>query len=143
MDGAPPPPSSAAEPRPPLPAPMAAPPPSTSLLSTASSMPTPSSPSPPSSASPGNPSSSGGKGRDLPVRRPPVCRLTARINRAVLRAGIVASAAGSTFAVGFLMVALVNLVQVRLGRIGFHGGEGALPPSPAVVALLTLVPRPC
>ncbi|XP_020081424.1 uncharacterized protein LOC109718907 [Ananas comosus] len=65
---------------------------------------------------------------------------TARINRAVLRAGIVASAAGSTFAVGFLMVALVNLVQVRLGRIGCHGGEGGVAAVAAVVVLLTLVP---
>jgi len=41
---------------------------------------------------------------------------TARINRAALRVGILASAVGSVAGCGFLMMALVNVMQVKLGR---------------------------
>ncbi|XP_020101633.1 uncharacterized protein LOC109719397 [Ananas comosus] len=53
----------------------------------------------------------------------------ARVDRAALRGGIIACAAGSVFGCGFLMLALVNLVQIKLGRIGA-----------AVAPLVTLVP---
>ncbi|XP_062188043.1 uncharacterized protein LOC133891342 [Phragmites australis] len=63
---------------------------------------------------------------------------TARINRAALRVGILASAVGSVGGCGFLMMALVNVVQVKLGRLGCGaGGSAALV---AVVPLVTLVP---
>ena len=63
---------------------------------------------------------------------------TARINRAALRVGILASAVGSVAGCGFLMMALVNVVQVKLGRLGCGaGGSAALA---AVVPLVTLVP---
>lgn len=63
---------------------------------------------------------------------------TARINRAALRVGILASAVGSVAGCGFLMLALVNVVQVKLGRLGCgDGGSAALA---AVVPLVTLVP---
>uniref|UniRef100_A0A0D9WX40 Uncharacterized protein n=1 Tax=Leersia perrieri TaxID=77586 RepID=A0A0D9WX40_9ORYZ len=63
---------------------------------------------------------------------------TARINRAALRVGIVASAVGSVCGCGFLMMALVNVVQVKLGRLGCGAGGGAA--WGAVVPLVTLVP---
>ncbi|OEL38727.1 hypothetical protein BAE44_0000252 [Dichanthelium oligosanthes] len=63
---------------------------------------------------------------------------TARINRGALRVGILASAVGSVAGCGFLMMALVNVVQVKLGRLGCGaGGSAALA---AVVPLVTLVP---
>ncbi|KAK3126729.1 hypothetical protein QOZ80_7AG0561480 [Eleusine coracana subsp. coracana] len=63
---------------------------------------------------------------------------TARINRVALRVGIVASALGSVLGCGFLMMALVNVVQVKLGRLGCgNGGSAAWA---AVVPLVTLVP---
>uniref|UniRef100_A0A0D9XW38 Uncharacterized protein n=1 Tax=Leersia perrieri TaxID=77586 RepID=A0A0D9XW38_9ORYZ len=63
---------------------------------------------------------------------------TARINRAALRVGIVASAVGSMCGCGFLMMALVNVVQVKLSRLRCGAGGGAA--WGAVVPLVTLVP---
>ncbi|KAG8081105.1 hypothetical protein GUJ93_ZPchr0007g5915 [Zizania palustris] len=63
---------------------------------------------------------------------------TARINRAALRAGILTSAVGSVCGCGFLMMALVNVVQVKLGRLGCGAGGSAA--WGAVVPLVTLVP---
>lgn len=63
---------------------------------------------------------------------------TARINRAALRVGILASAVGSVCGCGFLMMALVNVVQVKLGRLGCGAGGSAA--WAAVVPLVTLVP---
>ncbi|CAL9097311.1 unnamed protein product [Musa acuminata var. zebrina] len=60
---------------------------------------------------------------------------SARVNRALLRAGIVASALGSVFGCGFLMLALVNVVQIKLGTLGCSG-----PALGAVVPLVTLIP---
>ncbi|KAJ4766433.1 maternal effect embryo arrest protein [Rhynchospora pubera] len=59
----------------------------------------------------------------------------ARINRLALRGGIIACATSSVFACFFLMLALVNLVQVRLGRISCSGAALR-----AAVPLVTLVP---
>lgn len=63
---------------------------------------------------------------------------TARINRGALRVGILASAVGSVGGCGFLMMALVNVVQVKLGRLGCGAGGSAA--WAAVVPLVTLVP---
>ncbi|GJN09851.1 hypothetical protein PR202_ga27896 [Eleusine coracana subsp. coracana] len=63
---------------------------------------------------------------------------TARINRAALRVGILASAVGSVAGCGFLMMGLVNVVQVKLGRLGC--GDGGSAAWAAVVPLVTLVP---
>lgn len=63
---------------------------------------------------------------------------TARINRAALRVGILGSAVGSVAGCGFLMMALVNVVQVKLGRLGCGAGGHAA--WAAVVPLVTLVP---
>ncbi|KAG8100226.1 hypothetical protein GUJ93_ZPchr0013g36045 [Zizania palustris] len=63
---------------------------------------------------------------------------TARINRAALRVGILASAVGSVCGCGFLMMALVNVVQVKLGLLGCGAGGSAA--WGAVVPLVTLVP---
>ncbi|XP_040382116.1 uncharacterized protein LOC102710318 [Oryza brachyantha] len=63
---------------------------------------------------------------------------TAMINRVALRAGILASAVGSVCGCGFLMMALVNVVQVKLGRLGCGAGGSAA--WGAVVPLVTLVP---
>ncbi|XP_072996959.1 uncharacterized protein [Typha latifolia] len=68
--------------------------------------------------------------------RPPGGARAARMNRAVLRGGILACAAGSVFGCGFLMLALVNVVQVKLGRLGCGGGASL----GAIVPLVTLVP---
>ncbi|CAN6203482.1 unnamed protein product [Urochloa humidicola] len=65
-------------------------------------------------------------------------RTAARINRAALRVGILASAMGSVAGCGFLMMALVNVVQVKLGRLGCGAGGSAA--WAAVVPLVTLVP---
>ncbi|XP_078446452.1 uncharacterized protein LOC144715590 [Wolffia australiana] len=58
-----------------------------------------------------------------------------RVNKALLRAGIVLSALGSTAGCGFLVLALVNVVQIKLGRLGCAAAAAA-----AVVPLLVLVP---
>uniref|UniRef100_A0A0E0LIU0 Maternal effect embryo arrest 60 n=1 Tax=Oryza punctata TaxID=4537 RepID=A0A0E0LIU0_ORYPU len=63
---------------------------------------------------------------------------TAMINRVALRVGILASAVGSVCGCGFLMMALVNVVQVKLGRLGCGAGGAAA--WGAVVPLVTLVP---
>ncbi|PKA63130.1 hypothetical protein AXF42_Ash007926 [Apostasia shenzhenica] len=68
--------------------------------------------------------------------RPPSRPFPARVNRAVLRAIILASAVGSVFGCGFLMMALVNVVQVKLGRLSC-AGAGAVG---AVVTLVILIP---
>ncbi|CAL9187943.1 unnamed protein product [Musa hybrid cultivar] len=62
-------------------------------------------------------------------------RAAARINKAVLRGGIVASAVGSVLGCGFLTLALVNVVQVKLGRLGCSGIAVG-----AIVPLVTLIP---
>ncbi|KAF8731803.1 hypothetical protein HU200_015741 [Digitaria exilis] len=79
----------------------------------------------------GTPSSSAAAGGAVVGR-------TARINRAALRVGILASAVGSVAGCGFLMLALVNVVQVKLGRLGC--GDGGSAAWAAVVPLVTLVP---
>lgn len=43
---------------------------------------------------------------------------TGHLNTATLRAGILVSALGSVFGCGFLMMALVDLVQIKLGVLG-------------------------
>jgi hypothetical protein len=63
---------------------------------------------------------------------------TARINRAALRVGILASAVGSVLGSGFLMLALINVVQTRFGWLGC--GPGGSAAWAAVVPLVTLVP---
>jgi hypothetical protein len=63
---------------------------------------------------------------------------TAKINRAALRVGILSSAVGSVCGCGFLMMALVNVVQVKLGRLGC--GTGGSAAWGAVIPLVTLVP---
>ncbi|XP_008801356.1 uncharacterized protein LOC103715495 [Phoenix dactylifera] len=70
------------------------------------------------------------------VHPPPVGSRAARINRAALRGGILASAVGSVFGCGFLMMALVNVVEIKLGRLGC-GGAAAVG---AVIPLVTLIP---
>lgn len=59
-----------------------------------------------------------------------------RVNRALLRAGIIASAIGSVLGCGFLMMALVNMVQIKLGRLGC----GSAATVGAIVPLVTLIP---
>ncbi|KAJ1690287.1 hypothetical protein LUZ63_014442 [Rhynchospora breviuscula] len=61
-----------------------------------------------------------------------------RIDRVMLRAGLMATAIGSIVGIGFLMLGLVNLVQVKLGRLGC--GAAAAATAGAVVPLVTLVP---
>jgi hypothetical protein len=63
---------------------------------------------------------------------------TAKINRAALRVGILSSAVGSVCGCGFLMMALVNVVQVKLGRLGCGAGGSAA--WGAVIPLVTFVP---
>lgn len=63
---------------------------------------------------------------------------TVKINRAALRIGILASAVGSVCGCGFLTMALVNVVQVKLGRLGCGAGGSAA--WGAVIPLVTLVP---
>jgi hypothetical protein len=60
---------------------------------------------------------------------------SARINRFGLRAGILVCATGSVFACIFLMLALINVVQVRLGRISCGGAALG-----AVLPLVIFVP---
>ncbi|KAG1370986.1 hypothetical protein COCNU_16G000800 [Cocos nucifera] len=67
---------------------------------------------------------------------PPGGSRDARVNRALLRAGILASTVGSVFGCGFLMLALVDVVQVKLGRLGCGGSDSAR----AIAPLVTLVP---
>lgn len=59
-----------------------------------------------------------------------------RVNLRLLRVGILASAAGSVCGCTFLTVALVELVQIKLGKLGCWGWHTAA----AVFPLLVLVP---
>lgn len=61
-----------------------------------------------------------------------------RVDRVLLRAGLMAIALSSIIGVGFLMLVLVNLVQVKLGRLGC--GAAATATAGAVIPLVTLVP---
>jgi hypothetical protein len=61
-----------------------------------------------------------------------------RVDRVLLRVGLMATAIGSIIGVGFLMLVLVNLVQIRLGRLGC--GANATATASAVIPLVTLVP---
>ncbi|KAB1225927.1 hypothetical protein CJ030_MR1G007555 [Morella rubra] len=58
------------------------------------------------------------------------------LNTAALRVGILVSAVGSVFGCGFLMMALVNLVQIKLGILAC----GSLYTFAAVAPLVILVP---
>ncbi|EXC10745.1 hypothetical protein L484_025329 [Morus notabilis] len=58
------------------------------------------------------------------------------VNRVALRSGMVVSALGSVFGCGFLMMALVDLVQIKLGVLAC----GGLYTFSAVVPLVVLVP---
>ncbi|XP_072961004.1 uncharacterized protein [Typha angustifolia] len=62
-------------------------------------------------------------------------RHVARVNRAMFRFGILASAVGSMSGCGFLMLALVNVVQIKLGRLGC-GAASTI----AIISLVTLIP---
>lgn len=61
---------------------------------------------------------------------------TGHLNAARLRAGILVSAFGSVFGCGFLMMALVNLVQIKLGVLGCRSWDTLA----AICPLVTLVP---
>ncbi|KAJ6830837.1 uncharacterized protein M6B38_322175 [Iris pallida] len=65
-----------------------------------------------------------------------VARVSCRVNGVALRAGILASAVGSFCGCGCLMLALVDMVQIKLGKIGCSGGATL----GAVVPLVTLIP---
>ncbi|KAM3692026.1 hypothetical protein ACJW31_08G056600 [Castanea mollissima] len=58
------------------------------------------------------------------------------LNTATLRAGMLVSATGSVFGCGFLMMALVDLVQIKLGVLGC----GSLYTYAAIGPLVILVP---
>ncbi|XP_009350162.2 uncharacterized protein LOC103941688 [Pyrus x bretschneideri] len=58
------------------------------------------------------------------------------VNRVALRVGTLVSAFGSVSGCGFLVVALVDLVQIKLGRLGC----GSLYTLAAIGPLVTLVP---
>ncbi|KAK6929417.1 Bifunctional inhibitor/plant lipid transfer protein/seed storage helical domain [Dillenia turbinata] len=60
----------------------------------------------------------------------------ARVDKTILRAGILVSGLGSVFGCGFLMLALVNVVQIKLGTLAC-GSSHTLA---AVVPLVILVP---
>ncbi|XP_051143283.1 uncharacterized protein LOC127259747 [Andrographis paniculata] len=60
----------------------------------------------------------------------------AHVNRTFLRVSYMVSAAGSVCGSVFLMLALVNVVQIKLGMLGCGGGHGYA----AVVPLVILVP---
>ncbi|XP_030442226.1 uncharacterized protein LOC115664435 [Syzygium oleosum] len=62
---------------------------------------------------------------------------TGHVNTAAFRAGMAASALGSVAGTGFLMMALVNLVQMKLGTLGC--GESGHSVA-AIVPLVVLVP---
>ncbi|KAK1298062.1 hypothetical protein QJS10_CPB14g00744 [Acorus calamus] len=62
--------------------------------------------------------------------------LRAHVNKAALRAGIVISAIGTVSGYAFLMLALVDLVQIKLGTLSC----GSLHTYGAVVPLLIFVP---
>ncbi|XP_047956049.1 uncharacterized protein LOC125201829 [Salvia hispanica] len=60
----------------------------------------------------------------------------ARVNKTALRVGYAVSAVGSVAGSVFLMLALVNVVQIKLGLLGCGGGHAYA----AVVPLVTFVP---
>ncbi|GFP87635.1 hypothetical protein PHJA_000907200 [Phtheirospermum japonicum] len=62
----------------------------------------------------------------------------AHVNRTALRVGYMVSAAGSVCGSVFLMLALVNVVQIKLGMLGCGGGTSH--GYGAVVPLFILVP---
>ncbi|KAL1327261.1 uncharacterized protein LOC107634668 [Arachis ipaensis] len=62
--------------------------------------------------------------------------IAARINRSALRAGMLVSGAGSVAGCAFLMLALVNVVQIKLGTLACGSSHAYA----AVVPLLILVP---
>jgi hypothetical protein len=68
---------------------------------------------------------------------------TARINRAALRVGILASAVGSVLGCGFLMMALINVVQVRLGSAGSAAASAGPPPGLPSCRSSRSSPPPC
>nr|CAN71704.1 hypothetical protein VITISV_011267 [Vitis vinifera] len=70
----------------------------------------------------------GGKVRSVPM--------TIHVNTAALRAGILVSAAGSVFGCVFLMLALVDLVQIKLGTLACRSFHSLA----AIVPLVILVP---
>ncbi|WOH09088.1 hypothetical protein DCAR_0728543 [Daucus carota subsp. sativus] len=59
-----------------------------------------------------------------------------RVNKSVLRVGYLVSAVGSLCGCGFLMMALVNVAQIKLGTLSCGSGDTYS----AVVPLLILVP---
>lgn len=59
-----------------------------------------------------------------------------RVNLMVLRLGILVSAVGSVFGCGFLTMALVNMVQIKLGVVSCQSFYTLAAISP----LVTLVP---
>ncbi|KAL1535570.1 hypothetical protein AAHA92_28333 [Salvia divinorum] len=64
----------------------------------------------------------------------------ARVNKTALRVGYVVSAVGSVTGSVFLMLALVNVVQIKLGVLGCGDGGGSTHAYAAVVPLVTFVP---
>ncbi|XP_062154539.1 uncharacterized protein LOC133862704 [Alnus glutinosa] len=70
-----------------------------------------------------------------PTYRPPV-EFLAQINRSVVRIGMLVSGVGSFCGCGFLTLALVNVVQIKLGTLSC-GSSATLG---AVVPLVILVP---
>ncbi|KAG8380761.1 hypothetical protein BUALT_Bualt06G0049600 [Buddleja alternifolia] len=62
----------------------------------------------------------------------------AHVNKTALRVGYVVSATGSVLGSVFLMLALVNVAQIKLGVLGCSGGSGHV--YGAVVPLVILVP---
>ncbi|KAK7290078.1 hypothetical protein RIF29_04245 [Crotalaria pallida] len=66
----------------------------------------------------------------------PAVEFLAQINRTALRIGMLVSGLGSAFGCGFLMMALVNVVQIKLGTLACGSSHAYA----AVVPLLILVP---
>ncbi|KAF5733848.1 hypothetical protein HS088_TW16G00289 [Tripterygium wilfordii] len=62
--------------------------------------------------------------------------LFARVNKRLFRVGMLVSGAGSAFGCGFLMMALVDMVQIKLGTLACGSGHSFA----AVVPLVILVP---
>ncbi|OIV91976.1 hypothetical protein TanjilG_07307 [Lupinus angustifolius] len=67
---------------------------------------------------------------------PHAVEFLAQINRTILRVGMLVSGFGSVFGCGFLMLALVNVVQIKLGTLACGSSYAYA----AVVPLLILVP---
>lgn len=60
----------------------------------------------------------------------------AYVHKSGLRLGMLASAVGSVFGCGFLMLALVDVVQIKLGKLSCGSSHSFA----AVVPLVTFVP---